>query len=431
MRTRARAWLWLLVFAIAAVMLYPASCACEDDDDDDDDNDADDDDDDNDDDDLPDVDECLAEGRAWLAMAEGDRARLSFQCVLEQIPDHVEGQYGLVLSNTVHTNDVVGILRDYILSVIENGGPVKKSGEKYGGTDIIDRLLEIVLDNLMLDRTKELFETSDALQAVDGPSYTHEGIPIVFDFTDFGTMTGEFDRSFLSASEAYARLLYGLTGHLIVVSLDLDVSLAFAITEIDFSDTMTAIGDIIDILILFLEDPGHPDFLTMDEDQLALFASLGPTIGDGADEFLKLWAEIETETDDQTDDVIGYVDLDGSGAYDVPEPYFLPYFEVLEEDEMNALYALEGAFAALREAYWDRTPKDLDPDSPNPMDVGAVLNPILELLGLPAVIPDGVEWAVGDIYAEPDPRSVRDFVELLAYTLDGIIEGSGDYELPE
>jgi len=417
--------LWtIVVFALACLLLF--GCVEDNGSDDDDDDDEDDDDDTGDDDDL---DRCLDNGREWLRIGDGDRARIEFLCALDIDPGNEEGLYGLVLADVLHMTDVVSILVDYVTTVVDLIFPPEGGGDvKFDENDIVDRLLEIIIEGLVLDIGQEMVDTSRTLQGYEDPMYLHEGIPLVIDFELVDTMTGEFDLSFLSASESYGSLLSGASGHLLVLSLDMDISLVFLVGDVNFDDIIPAIGDIVDILILLLNDPSHPDFLVMDGDGLALFMTLGPMLGDGFDEFLEVWARVDLETDDQTDDVIGYVDLNANGVRDADEPYFLPYFEALSADEMQALLVIEDLAVELRQAFWDRTAKDLDPANPNPLHLAA-FNPLLELYGLPPLFPEDMTVPIGDIYAEPDPFAVRHALEDLVGVLDLLFPGTGQFEL--
>jgi len=384
--------------------------------------------DDSDDEGQPEAGEYLEEGRKWLGIGDGARARLAFLDALEIEPDNAEGLYGLVLADALQLTDVVGILTDYVCTVIDLFGPNQTNAEgDFDETEVIDRVLQILMDGLVMEVGEELIAAADALQATADPKYVHQGIPVVVRFVLRDTMTGEFDRSFLAAAECYARLLTGITGHLLTLSFEMDISLVFMVGDVDFDDVMTGIGDVVDILKLVLNDSGHPDFLIMDDQGVELFRSLGLMLGNGFDEFAGTWALIRAETDEQTDDVMGYADLDGDGVYDQGEPYFLPYFGVLDAEAMNVLDALVGASLAFRDAFWDRTVNDIDPANSNPLPLSA-LNPVLEVFGLPGFIPDWLTLPVGDWYAEPDPMAVRNGLQELIDLLDALFPGSGRFE---
>jgi len=333
--------------------------------------------DDSDDEGQPEAGEYLEEGRKWLGIGDGARARLAFLDALEIEPDNAEGLYGLVLADALQLTDVVGILTDYVCTVIDLFGPNQTNAEgDFDETEVIDRVLQILMDGLVMEVGEELIAAADALQATADPKYVHQGIPVVVRFVLRDTMTGEFDRSFLAAAECYARLLTGITGHLLTLSFEMDISLVFMVGDVDFDDVMTGIGDVVDILKLVLNDSGHPDFLIMD---------------------------------------------------DQGEPYFLPYFGVLDAEAMNVLDALVGASLAFRDAFWDRTVNDIDPANSNPLPLSA-LNPVLEVFGLPGFIPDWLTLPVGDWYAEPDPMAVRNGLQELIDLLDALFPGSGRFE---
>jgi hypothetical protein len=426
MRRLHREWWVVLVLGIA---LLTAGCGDDDDDSDDDDNDDNDDsgDDSGDDDTGPDVQDLLDEGRYWLGVGEGNRAGVAFRSALDLVPDQPEALYGLTLADDLALTDVVGIIKDYLSSFLDNGGPVGAAKDGSDPDSILDRLLELVINGLVLEKAQELRDTAVMLQATPEPGYVHEGIPVVVDFELAATLAGEFDRGEVIGGEAYGELLYGLLGHAVTLSLETDISLAFLFTLIDFSDTQVAIGDAIDILHLLLSDPGHPGFLTMSPAQMEVYKTLGPNLGDGMDAFVRMWPAIDSEADAQTDDVFRYVDANGNGARDPDEVYDLPYFGVLDGDGMGALALFNGLAFEWRAAFWDRTPKDLNPGAPDPLRLAA-LNPILAHFGLPAVIPESLTIPVGDWYAEPQPTQIRDFLANLVAVLDPLLPGSGRFE---
>jgi hypothetical protein len=413
---------WLALGVVAA---FAVSCG-DDDDDSGHGDDGDDDDDSGDDDAGPDVQDLLDEGRWWLGVGDGNRAGAAFRSALDLAPGHPEAAYGLTLADDLALTDVVGILKDYLTSFLDNGGPVNA---KDGGDpdSVLDRLLELILNGLVLEKAQELRDQAIALQATADPGYVHDGVPVVVDFERVATMAGEFDRGEAIGGEAYGELAYGLLGHAVTLSLETDISLAYLFTLIDFGDTRTAIGDAIDILHLLLTDPGHPGFLTMSPAQMEIYKTLGPNLGDGMDAFVRMWPAIDAETDAQADDVFRYVDTNGNGARDEGEPYDLPYFGVLDEGGMGALLLIEGLAFEWRAAFWDRTPKDLNPAAPDPLRLAA-LNPILAHFGLPAVIPESLTIPVGDWYADPKPTQIRDFLETLVAVLDPLLPGSGRFE---
>jgi hypothetical protein len=422
MTRNARIGMWLAVLALAAGLVFVLSaCGKEDHHGDDDTGD-----DTGDDDTGPDVQDLLDEGRYWLGVGEGNRAQVAFKGALDQVPDHPEALYGLTLADMLSLTDAIGLVKDYLSSIIESGGPVKGDKGADDPNSIYDRLLELIVGGLILDKAQDLRPAAETLQATADPGYTHDGIPIIVDFERETVLSGHFGRAELYGETAYADLIYGLFGHAVVLSLEMDFSLVYMIMDVDFSDPKTGIGDVIDILKLMLADPGHPTFLTMTPDQVEVYKTLGPSLGDGMDAFLSVWPTIDLESD-PTGNIMQYVDANGNGARDADEVYALPYFGTLTSDDMALLFLIQDLALQWRNAFWDETPKDIHPGATDPLRLAA-LNPILAHFGLPAVIPDSLEFPVGEWYANPRPTQIRDFVQKLVDTLDPILPGSGQYE---
>ncbi len=361
--------------------------------------------------------DLLDDGRAWLAVGEGDKARLAFLEALAIAPDDPEALYGLVLSDTVHTVDVFSIIYDYILSFIEQGGPVTaqvldKDESGFAGREgpegWIDDLLDMIFHTLLLDRARELVDTSRICRTIPDIAYHHEGIPILIALEHVADLAGEFDSSELYAAEAFALLLDGLTSHLLVLDLDFDLSLAWRIADIDFECTPMpeAIGLVTAMLIDLVADPDYPGFLTMSTCGMEAFTDAGLRIGLGLDQWLRTFDAVAAETDDQADDIIGYEDLNGSGDFDHGEPFVIPHFGVLDAEEMEVLEGVLVLVASLRDSYLDDTSYDPDPETRSPFCLSA-MNPLLEALGVPLAMPGSVQIDFGAIYANPRPWRLK------------------------
>ena len=414
----------LFVILLLVSFTFFAACDCNEEDedekddgkeDDDDDVSDDDDDDDNDDDSTPDVDDLIQEGKDWLAFPEGDRARLSFMEALDLVPDHPEAMYGLVLSDLVHTTDVLSILVDYVMSVIDYGGPVK---DEASGEDILNGIIERVIDGLMRDRAAELIDYAARTIEAQGV-FDHPGIPIFVHYEQVALLSLEFDEPELHASTALAGLLGGLVYHLYAVELDFDLTNVWRIIDLDM-DAMTTteiVSAVVEVLLDMLTDPGYPQFLTIPEENGENFKQAGMEMGDGFDAWTKVFPSIRTETDDQTDDVMGYVDENGNFAFDDGEPYFIPHYGQLDTEQMELLAAVENLVVGLRNSFYDYTAKDVDPANPNPFQL-ILLRPIIKYIGLPGFIIPDWEVDIGDWYVDPAGSGLRDTLVSILKVVD-------------
>ncbi len=419
---------WMISALILCSLIMPAGCGCGDDDDDNDDASADDDADDDANDDLdddtdspdddmdddtgdddvttPEYEELVALGKDWLAFPEGDKARLDFMAALELIPDGREAMYGLVMANTVHTTDVFSIVVDYVVSVIEYGGPVK--ADDFSGDDLINGILQRTLDGLARDRVYELIDYADRCLEAEA-DFEHEGIPIFVNYEQVASLASDFDAGELYATKAFSGLFSAFVYQLYALDLDFDAFNAYRLATIDF-DAMTTeeiVGLVVDILLDILKDPSFPDFLTVTAEGAEHFQNAGMELGDAFDAWSKVFPAVELETDDQSDDVITYDDLNANKARDEGENFIIPHFGVLDDEQMELLLALNDMAAAFRDTYYDYTEKDVDPDNPNPFPV-KLLKPVVQYFGLPAFIVPDVYIDMGAWYVDPQGSGFKD-----------------------
>ncbi|MCL4233430.1 MAG: hypothetical protein KJ042_02810 [Deltaproteobacteria bacterium] len=417
---------WFFVIGFLALALCASACGCGDDDDDDDsaapgdddvadDDDTDDDiddDDTGDDDTQPDddtgdddtidpaVQELLDSGRNWLKIGEGDKARMDFGAALDIDSDVVEAQYGMVLGNLLRHFDIISILYDYIDS-LGYGGPVAKAD---GPDNWLDNILNDLLTGLLYDRSDELVEYAEIAQQDDDPTYMIDAMPVILHFERVADLRTEFDRAELYGASGFARVMSGLFRHLTAVSLDVDISYAFVILDVVDRPwpQEDILGAIVNVLIDMIGDPNYPDFLTMPPENVDELRMAGMSVGDGCDDFLSAWAAIEAETDDQSDDVIAFNDVNGDGMWNFGEPLIVPGVGELTAEQMDLVHGVRTMIEDLRNSFWDYTIKDVDPSASNPFPL-ADLNPILQALGIPPIIPDlGITRVdFGKTYVDP------------------------------
>jgi len=426
--------IFVFLLALAAVLTLSA-CDCGDDDDDDFDHvDDDDDDDDNDttpddddddatpdddDDDTPDVDDEIAEGKRWLHYGDGDRANLHFHNALVLVPDHEEGNYGLVIGHGLHSLDLTSIVIDYVDSLIENGGPVKDEDPD----NVLDAFLEEIYQGLIGQTATEQREQVELCTEEGYEFWQDDPIPLIIHFEELGEMTGHFDDAEAHALLAPTALLQSILEHFTALSLDLDISYGAQFAFLDWDDLWDAIGDVIDILLAMLTDPQYPDFLTLPEYEVERFQDAGLHLAEACNELLLAFEAIKADTDDQSDDQLAYVDLNANGQYDTGEPFRLPGIGELNADDMELAAAILSLATELRDSLWDYTEYDPDPSTTDPFHLSA-LNPLLQALGWPLPIPDWsfLEFDLGAIYAEPGHDGLKQTLIIILRIADLFIE---------
>jgi hypothetical protein len=375
-----------------------------------DDDDDDDDDDDNDDDDdstppLP--NELIDEGKRWLALGDGDRANLYFRQALEQVPDHPEANYGIVMGNNLHMFDILSILIDYIES-LAYGGPVGKATDP---DNILDSFLEEMFDGFLYTAAREQTEFV-AICLENGYEFTQtDEIPIILHFELEAELAGQFDDAELHGSSVLTGALWSLISQLDAVSLDVDISLLASVIEIDFDDLVPALTELVGVLLSAFEDPSYPDFLTLPPENVPQLQEAALMLAFSMDEFNNMFDAIDAEGGDQTTDVVGYDDANGNLEFDAGEPYRFPTLGALDEDEMALLGRLRTSALALRDSLWDYTEFDTDPENLQPFNL-SYLNPVLELFELPPLIPNltFLDIDLGGVYDDPGEDGLKQTV---------------------
>lgn len=437
-RSLCRIWLLLLCLSVCSLV----ACGDDDDNDDstapadddaspadddddqtpDDDDDASPTDDDDDDDSSPwPTNELIDEGKRWLALGDGDRANLYFRQALEQVPDHPEANYGLVIGHSLHMMDIISILWDYVESLLNYGGPVKAED------NILDNFLDEVMDGLLFANAVEQFEYVDICRANGYTFQQDDPIPIILHFEHLDDVSGRFEDAALDFSIIISKLLWGLIGQLSAVSLDFDITYALPIMDLDWNDLLPALKTTVDILQALLNDPMYPDFLTLPPENLADFQEAGLQLAGGFDAYVSMLADIETDANGRPEDVVGYVDWNGNGQWNSHEPYRIPGFGELDEEEMVLFEALRFAAEKLRNSLWDYTEYDVDPENLNPFHL-AYLNPLLDALGWPPLIPDWglFELDLGAVFEDPGEDGFKNLLIIIVNLADIILDMIGE-----
>ncbi|MCC6156834.1 MAG: hypothetical protein IT350_02190 [Deltaproteobacteria bacterium] len=432
---------WLLFLLTAA--LFVSGCGCGDDDDDsgDDDDDDQSDDDTTDDDDVSDddVDDDTGDddtgagceevppstnahtllGLNYLVVPAAPLAREEFHAALAEDPEDQDALMGLILADAVATFDAMSLIQtyiDYILQGYEEQAKAEDDNLQY----YIDELLDELFGALFLDLSDEMPDLVDKASQVECLSLELTALPIRQDFEEIANVSGDdWDMSEVMASYGLVAPLSGAVRLLTVLNFNFDLSYVFGLADIDFGsyDTTEIISIIVDILDKILNDPAFPDFLTMADGGLEDYRKIQFELGLGFRAAADTFVTIRGETDDQVDDVLGYVDVNGDLAYEPDfDHYFVPGYGELDADGMSIAAAYENMFRDLGDSFLDNTEYDVDPANPNPFDF-ASLNALMRGAGLPPLLPS-FDWALnegfeGDITEDGLRNTLRTIVNLL------------------
>jgi len=367
-----------------------------------------------DDDDEDSADDLVEEGKLYLSHGAPDLARLKFLEALEIEPKHPLALYGVPIADSMHTIDVVDIIIQYINMFLDPGFDKSKQ------TGSFDELIDSVLEGYTVDVADEAIEYIDTCLDEGATEFDMDlPMPVIIDFEDLCDVQGRFAGEELLAMWTLNMTWAGAIRHAIALNLDLDLSLAASIADVNFDDFLTGLGEVVDILLEMLNDPGHPYFLTIEEGEIPTYQKAGRDLGRGLLKLNEAFWAITQKPADNANDIFGYEDTNGNGQWDDGEPLRVPCVGALDETEMAWLYAIMDIAADMGNSFIDYSEYDPDPANPDPFDL-ATLNRILEVLGLSPIIPS-VEIDFGANYVDPDPTALRDsLVEILEF-LDSIL----------
>ena len=284
--------------------------------------------------------------------------------------------------------------------------------------DLLQQLLEEVAVE-MLQNLDSIFEVPDWSMVV--PQYSFS----LLDLFLVPSLTGENDLAEARLMNSISNGLAGILNILFAVDLDFNISSLDAAEQIiadldqvnafDLDTIQDILLEIQDLIRWLLNDPAYPAFLSSkDEQSIGRIQEAAQNFGLFFGELAVMIETIDHETDDQTDDAIGYVDENGNGQWDGEEVMFFPGVGSLDK---NTAYALREVLLALKVNFTDGIPFPLNSvnDLLAEMDIGLV-GLLLDLLVFLEI--GEIDLAQGLRY--PTEEGLRPALETLYNTL-GII----------
>ncbi|MCB9477578.1 MAG: hypothetical protein H6684_02900 [Deltaproteobacteria bacterium] len=437
----ARKW-WrraALAAAFLAVAVVLPGCGCGDDDDDDDDDtvDVDDDDDDtvsvdDDDDDTGDDDttdddttdddtgdddltaeEWVDEGRRLLIAGEPAGARLAFDEALALEPGYGEAHYGRTLAGGLHTWELISLVSTYLAG--DNVAPPEGlTAEVDPNRELLRGIIQILEDQYFGPVAGTTRASNDWLADNDDAPFLIDGVPVFLGLEPAAYLGSEFDAAERVAATGVTNIFDGSGG--ILLSMHLDFSFTY-LTNLGYyldqgDSTIETISIIVELLDRLLNDPSYPNFLGIDPDYFERIDQSRTYLGLGMLQLQQALDLVRAETDDQSDDVIGYADLNENEQWDSGEPFTLPTYGQFSEADMALVAGLEAMAQGWGAAFLEGTELDPDPENYNEMAL-ALANPVLEALGISGFIPEGNLFTidVASFFTDIQEDSIRGFLE--------------------
>jgi hypothetical protein len=429
----------LLLLLLAAVLAFGVACGDDDDDDDadddatpDDDDDAtpdddddttpgdddddttpgDDDDDDDDDDDTVSPEELIDEGRMWLQIGIPERARQSFSGALAIDEASGEAHYGRVLACGLHDWELISTISTLLVDNHPEGKAIDVNRE------LLRQIIEMIQEGFFAPLGEQTRESAAWLAANGNPPFFITDVPILFNAEVVAMLGEEFDTVEREGSAALVNLFDGFGGMLLSLHLDINFN---HVLDLEFGgDIMDIIAEIAGLIDAMLHEPGNEQNFLLDPDYSDQFVESRLNLGAGFAGFKAALVALRAETDDQTDDVIPYDDVNGNDVYDAGEPIVLPSLGALDEDEMALLEAIEDITFDLGKAFLDRTDMDIEPGVDNPFHASS-LNSLLQYLGIPPLIPGFLTIDIAAVFEDLEEDSIRNFLETLLTLVELIL----------
>ncbi len=438
---------WLLTLLLACGSLL-AGCDCGDDDDDNDDQNDDDtgDDDDNGDDDTSDDDTSdddtsdddtsdddtgdddtgdddttevcdwdtykplIEAGRDALGDFDPDTAYDQFADALDVCPDWPDAKMGMLLADTQwYTKQ----LYQWVMK-LSNFNPAPHEVEAKSIGTVVQRTIRLA----MLPVNAEMFALVEDLETnhPDVRFYFPSLPMVIVDEHVVLDFAGEWDIADVRNVRAAAGLLEFLERFLLSFNFDFNYS-TYAFWPAPGGSIEEIIHSYSGLVLALLDDEEYPDFLKFLEGGEAELVISGLNLGHGCIDFVDAFRLMREETDEQVDDVAGYVDENDNNRWDEGEMYFTPYFGTMYGEMTIFFEDFLKLMDDLGAAALDGSADDLQPMVPNWFNLADLnfLIEMLELLDVPFFAP--VPVPVGTWFYEPLDDGLRTPVGLIANLL--------------
>jgi hypothetical protein len=327
----------------------------------------------------PDPAALVAEGKARLAEGDSAAAGKLFRDALYIDSGWDEARYGLVLADAVDLVQLVEDFADLIAEQVQTG-----TGGKGGfaplSDDGIGDTIDTYVRSIFLPVADEMLAESAALYTNPDATFTIDALPISWNGATAIDLGGEWDHADAVLLLAGANLLTGLFDALLARDLNFDLGHVFALpidwTDLGSVDLAAIWRDLVHMVNLLLTDANFPGFLGLTAEGPERMPRAGIELGLVAKYVVETGWLVRQETDDQSDDVIGYVDADGNGAWNEGEPLTIPGVGPLTADQMKTLASAMFVATALQDSLLDGSAIDPLPAQATPFDL-AVANPLL------------------------------------------------------
>ncbi|MCC6157318.1 MAG: hypothetical protein IT350_04640 [Deltaproteobacteria bacterium] len=360
------------------------------------------------------ADEAIAKGKAALEIGDGVGAAKYFRYAQASDLYNRDADYGLVMANlTAMVNLVDSIVP--LAPLFEDGQQVNE-----GPSVAVGDHLQSILETSAVADFRASDEAFERLEPVRPLRFDLGRYPWTLGGSDLLVLGGEFDRADLDFFGALTSLVLGVLDIVATHNLDLNLG-TLTLPSFDFAeDPAGTVAGLRGLLGSLLDDPYFDDFLMMEEDGAARMRQAGVELGTAFDRLYRMFNELTTETDDQSNDAIWFADDNDDGRYTRgSDRVFLGELEIRAE----TADALAGLFHNLSLALWEGSSADPSPLTTERLSP-AMLNDLLVALGVldAPILPDWIGFDIGQVFSDPHPAGLRGLVQTLVDILAAIEE---------
>lgn len=251
----------------------------------------------------------LNEGKSLLAKNQWGLAKETFQRVLDTYDDqNSEARFGIALADLLSFTDTIRLVSSLTSSFSSEAADEENRFVNQLITDLIHDLRAKFVEidqNLLLVMANPGFK----FRVNDLPIYLSNGSE------PDENLKGEWDRADAFLLGALVKGVIGILDYADSIDLQLDVLRAY-----DYFSALPddpTLADYEDLIAYVLNDPNYPNFLSVKPDGgNALVAAASSNLGKAVRNFQIALYMVSLETDDQTDDILQYVDRNENGSYD-------------------------------------------------------------------------------------------------------------------
>lgn len=252
----------------------------------------------------------LNQGKELLRQNQWGLAKEVFQQVLDTYDNtNSEARFGLVLADLLSFTDTIRLVSSLTDSFSSASADEENRFVNQLITDLIHDLRAkfVTIDhNLLL------------VEANPGFVFRINELPIYLsnDKDPSADLGGEWDRADAFLLNALVKAVLGTLDYADSIDLNLDVLRAYDYFSGRLPSDPT-LADYESLIAFVLNDPNYPNFLSVKKDGgNALVASAASNLGQAVYDFQVALYMTSIETDDQTDDILQYVDRNKNGRYD-------------------------------------------------------------------------------------------------------------------